>query len=178
MKKKGFTLMELMVALGILTLVMTYLYRTYFTQLEYFYSTNNKTQLVFESRTALKQLVKEFRTNDYLTLCTESNVVGSGTVINLIRRDANGAITDNSNFDITKPLNLNTTPKIVNNIYLQNGQLKDVGGSILCTGISSITFSQIVDANNVRINGAVGIKVTLTKGTEIYTVETSVNIYD
>ena len=154
MKKKGFTLIEVMIALGIFSIISVYLYQAYFTQLKQSLNFNNNVDIQQSANKALNMLTDEIR-----------NYSGSNTTLTIssgqVKNSASKVIIDlNQNAPLTD-INYNPSTKI----------LVDNNGN-QCSNITSIMISQ---GTGDYENELIIISVTSSKGNVQYNTSTAVN---
>lgn len=154
MKKKGFTLIEVMIALGIFSIISVYLYQAYFTQLKQSLNFNNNVDIQQSANKALNMLTDEIRnySGSNATLTISSGQVKNSTSKVIIDLNQNAPSTD---------INYNPSTKIIT----------DKDGN-QCSNIASI---QINLGTAVSENNLIIISVTASKGNVQYTTSTAVN---
>lgn len=154
MKKKGFTLIEVMIALGIFSIISVYLYQAYFTQLKQSLNFNNNVDIQQSANKALNMLTDEIRnySGSNATLTTSSRQVKNSTSKVIIDLNENAPSTD---------INYNPSTKIIT----------DKDGN-QCSNIASIQINQ---GTAVSENDLIIISVTASKGNVQYTTSTAVN---
>lgn len=154
MKKKGFTLIEVMIALGIFSIISVYLYQAYFTQLKQSLNFNNNVDIQQSANKALNMLTDEIR-----------NYSGSNTTLTVslkqVKNSASKVIIDLNQNAPSTDINYNPSTKIIT----------DKDGN-QCSNIASI---QINLGTAVSENNLIIISVTASKGNVQYTTSTAVN---
>ena len=158
MKKRGFTLIEMMIALAIFSLFVGFLYNAYFTQIRENNSFNTRLDLKYNGDKAMNLITDEIRSNAKLKFYFVS---GSTVNINQVKTldDVNMLI------DLiggTERSDLTLTPQ---NTLIDNSSLNKV---VLCKGITSITMQ---DSGELII-----ITINLQLKNDQYTVTSAVNI--
>jgi len=140
MKKynKGFTLLEVVVSLGVFSLVLGY-FMIYFThEIKQYYSKENEIELKQDARIALDRIVTKIRSNVGLTLETEADGTvskiqneDSVIIINTNQNETDGEI--NYSFDSAKGY----------------GQLRDTSGNKIVGNVKEFTIKR--DTENDQI---------------------------
>lgn len=148
MKKKGFTLIGLMLALAIFTLVMTFLYTTFFSQIRSYNSTNDENHIQYNARNAMELIVDEVRGADSNISVTNNSISANGSTL---------IGTNTMNAD----LNFNSA----------SGTLTDKDGNVLCRQISGLSFR--TDSVNASV---IVITIDLSSGKETFELVSGVNI--
>ena len=166
MKKKGFTLIEMMIALAIFSLFMGFLYNAYFSQIKENNSFNTRLDLKYNGDKAMNLITDELRSNNNFNYTYESGstvninkitTLTANTLINLI--DLTGG---------TEVSNLTLTPQ---NTLVDNSNSNNV---ILCKGIASINIQPGSLAQNE--GDLLIITINLQLKNDQYTVTSAVNI--
>ena len=123
MKKKGYTLIELIIAFSIFVIFSGFMYKVYFEQIRSLKSIGSKSQIQYNANTAMDLISRQIRNNVNITgnaqgICTQLTI--PGTV--LIDVSGNG---------------------INSNLYFDSitSTLRDRGGNILCNGIQDIIMN-------------------------------------
>ncbi|MFL0195453.1 type II secretion system protein J [Clostridium sp. WILCCON 0269] len=160
MKKKGFTLVELMIALAIFTIFSVYLYQTFFSQIRQSFSFNNNIDIQYNVNKALSMITDEIRNYSFtnITIPTETEVMSGNKVI--IDLDSN---------DLTHDIDYNKSSKTLNLNDVQSNANIDK-----CLNIDSVRISQ-GDSNNNE-SELILITVSASEGDIQITSSTAVNI--
>ncbi|MBC8062740.1 MAG: prepilin-type N-terminal cleavage/methylation domain-containing protein [Clostridiaceae bacterium] len=158
MKKKGFTLIEMMIALAIFSLFVGFLYKAYFSQIKENKSFIDRLDLKYNGDKAMGLITDELRSNviqpdiDIITSPSTGNITQiKSNPINLI--DLTGTFS-NSDLQLTSQNTLVSNPSL-NNV-------------VQCKGIKSITMKY-----NVNL---ILITIELKSKNDEYTVTSAVNI--
>ena len=156
MKKKAFTLIELMIALALFSLFVGFLYNAYFTQIKENHSFNTRIDLKYNGDRAMNLITSELRNNIILP--------GTGNITQVISQ---GKIL----IDLTgssSPSQLQLTSQ---NTLIDNSNLNPV---VLCTGITSIKME--FGSTSKNEGDLIFITIDLQLRDDRYTVTTAVNI--
>ena len=156
MRKKGFTLIELMIAMSIFAIISVYLYQAYFTQIKQSLNFNNNVDIQQSANKALNMLTDEIRnysgSNTTLTVSSKQVILNSTSKV-IIDLNQDAPSTD---------INFNPSTKILTD---KNGDQ--------CQNIYSIQINQGTAVNE---NELIIISVTASKGNVQYTTSTAVNL--
>ena len=155
MKKRGFTLIELMITLAIFSLFVGFLYSAYFTQIRENNSFNSRIDLKYNGDKAMNLITDELRSNAYFILAIDS----TGNVTRITTTDHKMLIDLTGGTDL---FNLKLTPQ---NTLVDNSNSNPV---ILCKGITSIIINYNEDL--------IFITIYLKSKNDEYTVTSAVNI--
>lgn len=116
--QKGFTLLEVIITLGILSMVMGYFFLYFSSEISLYYANDNEMELKQDARIALDRIVGKIRSNNglvYVPGPEGSGVIYKGTdiLINTTKNDSNGEI--NYYFDNDKTFGQirNSTGKVI-----------------------------------------------------------------
>jgi prepilin-type N-terminal cleavage/methylation domain-containing protein len=154
MKKKGLTLIELMIALSMFTVISLYIYRTFFTQIRQSADFNNSIDIQYNANRALNMLTDKIRSSTGVTLSGSpvTQVLSNGVVI--IDLTSNGTNPD---------------------IYFNSGskQLVDKDGRS-CSNINVIKISQGTSVS--KEHELIFVTVSAVKGDTEFSSSTAVNI--
>ncbi|MDP4089594.1 MAG: prepilin-type N-terminal cleavage/methylation domain-containing protein [Bacillota bacterium] len=154
MNKKGFTLIELMIALSIFIIISGYIYKTFFNQIRQSVGFNNNVDLQYNVNKALGLMSDKLRSSGTVTLSGSpvGQVISSGKVV----------------IDLTSN---SSNPDIYYNA--SSKQLIDKNGN-QCLYISSIVISQGALSNNE--NELIFITVSGIEANTQFSSSTAVNI--
>ena len=83
MKRKGLTLIELIIAVSMFTIISMFIYRTFFTQIKQSVGFNNSIDIQYNVNKALNMLTDKIRSSDYVTVSGSpvTQVLSNGVVI-------------------------------------------------------------------------------------------------
>jgi len=177
MKKRGFTLVELMITLAIFSIFSVYLYQTFFSQIKQSFNFKNNIDIQYNTNKALNMLTDQIRnyssTNDTKTLTSSDG----NNILKLGSKDKDGKIEVSSvsnagaaNKDIIN-LILNPTESNVpsSNIYYdrKSKTLQD-NDENKCFNIDSVDFSYK--------NGLIFISVSASEGNIQIKSHTAINV--
>lgn len=158
MKKKGFTLIELMIALTIFTIFSAYLYQTFFSQIKQSLSFSNNIDIQYNANKALNMITDEIRNYSFTNITFQSSG-GTGATQIL----SNGkVIIDLSSNSSNPDIYYNSSTKI----------LSDNSGN-QCSNIDSVSLSQGTLSGE---NELILITVSASEGSTQITTSTAVNI--
>jgi prepilin-type N-terminal cleavage/methylation domain-containing protein len=169
MKKKGFTLIEVMISLGIFVLFSGYMYRTFFNQIRLYSSVNNKNHTQYSGRNAVNIIMDVIRKSDKIvehvpTIVAKEPNLPSGSIEKVIAPDSTGKkrllIDLNEDDSYTADVNYSYIDKT----------LTDADGNILCSEISSLILRYD------EITKVITINAEITSGKETYELITGINI--
>lgn len=155
MKKKGFTLLELMISLAVFSIFAGFMYRSFYEEIRATKTVNNRSDLQYNAGKAIELISTEVRNGGTITL-NGNKVVGTVPAIATTLVDLSGTGTGSD-------INLDTIGK----------SLKDNQGRILCKNIDSVQIST-TGVNGVMLN----ITANLSEGQESYKVVTAINLKD
>ena len=161
MKKKGFTLIEMMIALAIFSLFVGFLYNAYFTQIKENNSFNNRLDLKYNGDKAMNLITDELRSNTNLKLYNNDIIIipipGSYVDVNKVKTgDGITILIDLTGSAVSSKLQLTSQNTLRDNT------------NVLCKGITSITMKYKEDLILISIN--------LQLKNDQYTVTSAVNI--
>ncbi|KZL93390.1 PulJ/GspJ family protein [Clostridium magnum] len=158
MKKKGFTLIELMITIAVFSVFSMYLYQVFFSQIRESFSFNNNINVQYNANKALNMLTDEIRNYSFTNLIFQ----GSSSI---------GVTQVSSNGKVLIDLNSSTSnPDIYYNSLSKS--LSDNNGN-QCFNINSI---QLVKGTSNDENELILIVVSASKGKTQITSSTAVNI--
>jgi len=164
MKKKGFTLIEMMIALAIFSLFVGFLYNAYFSQIKENISFNNRLDLKYNGDKAINLITDELRSNTKLNF-----VIGSDGNINQI------TTTDSEmKIKILIDLNSSASTSALKFITSQNTLVDGSNSVVLCKEISSISIKPGSPSQNET--DLLIITIDLKLKNDLYTVTSAVNI--
>lgn len=148
MKNKGFTLIELMIALSVFTLIIGYMYKVYFDELESLNSISGKSQNQYDGSIAMNHIIEVIRSGSNVSLAESTVIDGNGTIL----------------------IDISGTPNSSAELYFDKNEssLKDKNGSTISKGIQSISIVQSGDVLDITLN--------LLANKESHTLKTSVNV--
>jgi prepilin-type N-terminal cleavage/methylation domain-containing protein len=161
MKKKGFTLIEMMMALSIFSLFVGFLYNAYFTQIKENNSFNTRLDLKYNGNKAMNLITNELRSNINVNFTSGSN----GNVNQITTTDGNMLI------DLIGGTELSNLTFTSQNTLVDNSNSNPV---VLCKGITSIKMEFGSAAKNE--GELIIITIDLQLKNDRYTVTTAVNI--
>lgn len=141
---KGFTLVELMITIGILSLIFGYFMIYYYNEIRLYHSKDTDIELKQDARIAIDKIVSKIRSNYGLTYAPGpdgTGIIYKGTqiIINTTKNDPNGEI--NFWFDNAKgygEIRNETGQKIVGNIKDFKLEKQDIGNGTLIKIIVSV----------------------------------------
>lgn len=155
MKKKGFTLIELMIAIAIFTIFSMYLYQVFFSQIRQSFNFNNNIDIQHNTNKALNMLTDEIRNYSFTNITFQSS---GGTQV-----FSNGKIIIDLTSNASSPdIYYNSASKI----------LSDNNGN-QCSNIDSV---QITQGSSNNENELILITVSASEGNKQITSSTAVNI--
>ncbi|HEY8892276.1 MAG TPA: prepilin-type N-terminal cleavage/methylation domain-containing protein [Clostridium sp.] len=164
MKKKGFTLIELMITLALFSLFAGFLYNAYFTQIKENNSFNTRIDLKYNGDKAMRLITEELRSNINFYYTYES-----GSNINITQIKSNDLITNKILIDLTGDTSTSDLQLTSNKTLINNSNLNHV---VLCEGITSINMKfGTADEKDLII-----ITIELQSKNDRYTVTSAVNI--
>lgn len=158
MKRKGFSLTELMIALAIFSIISLFLYQTFFSQIRQSFSFNYNIDIQRNVNRALEMLTDEIRNNSYTNITIELTGTGGTTQV----KSGGNIIIDLSSSALGN-VNYNSANKT-----LSDKQSNE------CTNIDSIQIIQGNVSNNE--NDLILITVSASEGRTQITSSTAVNI--
>lgn len=153
MKKKGFTLIELMIAIAIFTIFSMYLYQVFFSQIRQSFNFNNNIDIQRNANKALNMLTDEIRDYSFSDIKPGTQVLSNDKVI----IDLSGNTTSNAD------IYYNSANKV----------LSDNNGN-QCSNIDSVKISQGASSDNE--GDLILITVSASEGTTQIKSFTAVNI--
>jgi prepilin-type N-terminal cleavage/methylation domain-containing protein len=163
MKRKGFSLTELMIALAIFSIISLFLYQTFFSQIRQSFNFNYNIDIQRNVNKALEILTDEIRNNSYTDVTFEES---GGKVTKVLSKDR-----------ITKVVNtiidLNSSGSGNVNYNNVNKTLSDKYGNE-SFNIDSILITRGVSGDNE--NDLILITVSASEGRAQITSSTAVNI--
>ncbi|MGE5328871.1 MAG: PilW family protein [Deltaproteobacteria bacterium] len=137
---KGFTLLEVMITIGIFSLVMGYFMVYYTHEIKQYYSKENELELKQDARIALDRVVTKIRSNSGLRLESEADKTVNSiineddvVIINTVQNQANGEI--NFSYDSAKGY----------------GELRDSGRNKIVGNISEFSIKIASDNDQILI---------------------------
>ena len=161
MKKRGFTLVELMIALSIFAILIGSVYKAFFSEMKELRQMTDKNNLQYNAKSCIEYITRELRSKkDYsqgieleqngalITSYITKNKIETGTVLVDVSGNKRGLV------------NLNKATK----------KLVDKSGRILCNGVNNISLSKDSSGNVILIT------IELQSGNENYSVTTGINI--
>ncbi|WP_163193435.1 PulJ/GspJ family protein [Clostridium thermarum] len=154
MKKKGLTLIELMIALSMFSIISLFMYRTFFTQIRQAAEYNHNIDLLYNANKALNMLTDKIRSSSGITLSGNpvAQVLSNGVVV----------------IDLTS----NTTSP---DIYFNSGKKELVNADgRTCSYIDSVVISQGTSPD--KEDELIYITVSAVKGNSEFSSSTAVNI--
>ena len=156
MKKKGFTLIEMMIALAIFSLFVGFLYNAYFSQIKENNSFNNRLDLKYNGDKAMGLITDELRSN-VITPSTGAftQIISNGNVL----------------IDLTGSVSTSDLQLTSQNTLVDKSSSNPV---ILCKGITSIKMQFGDVAQNE--GDLIIITINLQIKNDQYTVTSAVNI--
>lgn len=169
-KKKGFTLIEMMIALAIFSLFVGFLYNAYFSQIKENNSFNNKLDLKYNGDKAINLIINELRSN--VNRSEPENTIKfiyayeAGSTININK------ITSSSDMGLINLIDL--TGAAGSHLSLIHEELKDINAVVQCTGITSINIQKGNPSENEE--DLLIITINLQLKNDQYTVTSAVNI--
>ena len=152
MRKKGFTLIELMISLAVFSIFAGFMYRSFYEEIRSSKTVNNRIDLQYNAGKAMELLTSEVRNGGSITL-NGNKLIGTAPAIATTLVDISGTGTGS---DI--------------NLDASNKSLKDNQGRILCKDIDSIQFVITGDMLNITVN--------LIEGKESYKAVSGINLKD
>jgi len=175
MKKKGFTLIELMITLTIFAIFSVYLYQTFFSQIRQSFSLNNNIDVQYNVNKALNMLTDNIRS---YSSTNDTKVLKSSDGSKSISINQNGEIQVNSINDSGNIINvLSNFPELGSpppsdiqydssnkTLYFKNDNQNK------CFNIDSVDFS------TENRNGIIVITVSVLKGNVHIESSTAVNV--
>jgi len=161
MKKKGFTLVELMIALSIFAILLGSVYKAFFSEMKELRQMTDKNNLQYNAKTCIEYITRELRgKKDYSQgIELESN----DTLIK-------SYITKNNIETSTVLVDVSGNNKGLVNLNRSTKKLIDNDGRILCNGINNISLRKDSSGDVILIT------IELQSGTEGYSVTTGINI--
>ncbi|AZV55568.1 type II secretion system protein [Clostridium sp. AWRP] len=159
MKKRGFTLVELMITLAIFSIFSVYLYQTFFSQIRQSFNFKNNIDIQYNANKALNMLTDEIRNYDSVNDTKILKSSDGDTVLRLGSRDENGKIkvstVSNASGTNEDEINLisNASSNILYNIKSKVLQDKDENK---CSNIDSVDFSYKDGLIFIRISASEG----------------------
>ncbi len=176
MKKRGFTLVELMITLAIFSIFSVYLYQTFFSQIKQSFNFKNNIDIQYNTNKALNMLTDQIRnydsTDDTKTLTSSDGSI----VLKLGPKDKNGKIqvsTDSNagafNKDTINLISNATSSNSSSNIYydIKSKTLHD-NDENKCFNIDSVDFSYK--------NGLIFVSVSSSEGNIRIKSSTAINV--
>ena len=172
---KGFTLLELMISIVLLSIFMAYLYGLYFTEIKEYRNINNLVHTQFDTKKTLDIISKEIKEAIIV------NVNSDLSTVHNLEFEPNGtdeknkilATDEKGNTTIIIDLNGNTNAKI----YLQGDNLKYKDGTLLCSNVKSVLIKKIdEDGKNYESVHLTLVLKTGNKYNDEYSVKTAINI--
>jgi len=161
MKKKGFTLVELMIALSIFAILMGSVYKAYFSELKELRQIADKNNLQYNAKSCIEYITRELRNKkDYSQGVT---LEGNGTLIK-------SYITVNNVETSTILVDVSGSSKGLVNLNKATKKLTDDKGRILCNGVNNISLSKDASGNMIIIT------IDLQSGNESYSITTGINL--
>jgi prepilin-type N-terminal cleavage/methylation domain-containing protein len=121
MKKKGFTLVELMIALSIFSIFLGFVYKVYFEEVHSLKSMGARSEIQYNANTAMELIAKQIRNNTQVNTFIENGkctqLKSNGTVL----IDVSGNRTNS-------------------NLYYDSttDTLRDMADTVLCTDIAGV----------------------------------------
>jgi prepilin-type N-terminal cleavage/methylation domain-containing protein len=169
MKRKGFTLIEVMIALGIFVLFSGYMYRTFFNQIRLYSSVNNKNHTQYSGRNAINIITDVIRKSDKIvkhvpTIVVKEPNLPNGSVEKIIAPDGTGK--NRLLIDMNED---DSYVGDVNYSYIDK-TLTDADDNVLCSEISSLIMRYD------ELTGVITINAEITSGKETYELVTGINI--
>ncbi|MBV7275757.1 type II secretion system protein J [Clostridium thailandense] len=150
MKKKGFTLVELMIALATFAILSLYLYQTFFSQIKLNFSFNDNIDLQYNINKALNILTDEIRNYSFTDISINGDQISSGgkVIVNL----NSGGLNNDVDYDrANKILNLNDA----NGVNISK-----------CTNIDSINMASEGEIIVITVSASQG-KLKITSSTAV-----------
>lgn len=177
MKKKGFTLVELMMTLAVFTIFSIYLYQTFFLQIRQSFEFKDNIDIQYDANKALNMIADQIRSCDSINDTKILRASDGKTIISLGPKDKNGQIqvsVSKGNF-----LNDGDTVELIKNQPELDLPLSDVQYNIKekmlkddnedkCYNIDKVDFSYE--------NGLVNVTVSASEGKLNIKMSTAVNV--
>lgn len=156
MKKKGFTLIELMIAIAVFTIFSMYLYQTFFSQVKQSFNFNNNIDIQYNANKALNMITDQIRNYSFTNISVNGTKVLSGGKVII---DLDSTVVGTSNTDI---------------ILYYNGASKTLSDSSgnQCSNIDSIK----IERGSNDENELMMVTISASQGERKITSSTAVNI--
>ncbi|AGY76859.1 PilW family protein [Clostridium autoethanogenum] len=171
MKKRGFTLVELMITLAIFSIFSVYLYQTFFSEIKQSFNFKNNIDIQYNANKALNMITDEIRNYDSVDDTKILKSSDGNTVLKLGPRDKNGKVqvstVSNAGAANGNEINLisNASSNILYNIKSKVLQDKDENK---CSNIDSVDFSYK--------DGLIFISVSASEGNIVLKSHTAINV--
>jgi len=154
---KGYTFLELMIALSIFSILILVIYGTFFTEIKKHDDRTSKINMNIEANRAMETITDVINEEADISVANQKTINGSGTILI-------DTLDDGNNYGTLL------------NVY--DKQLIDDDGRVLCDEVESITF--IMGPDNTTdigvVAGVILIQITLEKGNVSYFLKGGVNI--
>lgn len=165
MKKKGFNLVELMIAVSIFTIFTLFMYRFFFDEQKFFMTLHRQIDLQYNANTALEYLGGAVRNNVKLAFREDTVYEGSKYRIWYTDNTRSTVLFDMTGSGSSGEMKLNSGDKT----------LKDSQDNTLCRNIDTVEIGFDTASNDI-----INITVKLSSGSGSrkvdYTAKTSINI--
>lgn len=172
MKRKGFTLVEVMITLAIFAIFSLYLYQTFFSQIRQAFGFNNNIDYQVEANKALNMITDEIRNYSYTNITFENS---DGLGVTQVLSDANTSndhlIIDLNSSTLNHDIDYNSSKEVLSLNDTSNPQ--NITNIAKCSNVKSI-FITVGDASKNE-GGLIIITVTVGGSTDI-TESTAINI--
>jgi prepilin-type N-terminal cleavage/methylation domain-containing protein len=163
MKRKGFSLTELMIALAVFSIISIFLYQTFFSQIRQAFNFNYNIDIQRNVNKALEMLTDEIRNSSYTDVTFEES---GGKVTEVLSKDRITKV-------VSTIIDLNSSGSGNVNYNSVNKILSDKYGNE-CFNIDSVVITRGGAGNNE--NDLILITVSASEGRTQITSSTAVNI--
>ena len=157
MKKRGFTLIELMLALSIFAILMGAVYKAYFSEMKELRQITDKNNLQYSAKTCIEYITRELRNIEDET--QEIELIGNEIIIKSFETKKDVVLVDITG-NKSGLVNLNKATR----------KLVDQKGRILCNGVNNISLKKDESGDVIVIT------IVLQSGNETHSVTTGINI--
>lgn len=155
----GYTLLELMIAFTIFSMIILIVYTTFFTELKKFYHRSSLAAMNIESNHAMNEIIQEINQNSGIVIVNNNSISAAGLVI----IDANNdPVMEGSRFSLDE-----TTHTLRSN-----------DGLSICQNVKSIHFilgPTVYDGIGITTNMLL-IEIIMEDGEVTYTLQGGVNL--